>query len=589
MVEVGIQFLVDFTLVMVVVAISSVIFPRLNLPPIIGYLIGGILLGPAIDFLPTIRDTTSINFFADLGIILLMFSLGLEFNLKRLRKVGLFAIVAGAIEIGLMLTIGYTLGQLMGWSQIESVFLGAVMSISSTALITKSLMDTGRLSTEEGEAVVGILIIEDFFVVLFLTLASPLTSGVALDIFPIVGLVVTVLLFISLSIVLGVAVIPRLMDHIVRRYRRETILLVALGLCFGMSLLAMEIGLSVAIGAFMMGIVISQAKSADVVLSEVRPLANVFIAIFFVSIGMLIDPRLAVANIVPALLIAAVFIMAKLFSVTTASYAANLRARTSLLAGFGMVTMGEFSFIIAKTGVDTGALSPTFYSIVITAALISMLAYPLISRRAEAVIIRLAGGVPVGWVERLGEMERLREGVRKRLSASSVRAQEAKRQLMMIFLNLMIIVSIVLVTNLIYLYRDSIALLSELEPGTLGLILLAIAIPLLIMPMLTVVSRMRAIVSLFTLCVMEEGECKRREKKVVTKLFTELLTGLIGILLIFVVIPFIPGLGRVSWVAVGVVIVMAAMTAALLWDAFRSAHQRFEEALRRGFMREKEE
>lgn len=124
----ALQFLVYFTLVMIVVPISSVIFPRLNLQLVIGYLIGGILLGPAIIFLPTIRDTTPINFFADPGIILLMFALGLEFNLRRLRKVVLFAIVAGAIEIGIMLTVGYTLGQMMGWSQIESIFLGAVMS-----------------------------------------------------------------------------------------------------------------------------------------------------------------------------------------------------------------------------------------------------------------------------------------------------------------------------------------------------------------------------------------------------------------------------------------------------------------------------
>ncbi len=588
MAEVAVQFLIDITVVMVVIGISALVFPRFKLPPALGYMIGGLILATGIIPSLEIQDVTSVNFFADLGIILLMFSLGLEFNFKRLKKVGLLSLVAGTIEIIIMLTIGYSLGRVMGWNQLESIFLGAVMSISSTALITKALMDSGRLSTEHGEAIVGILIIEDFFVILVLTLASPLTSGTPLEIFSILELVMIILIFLALSTVLGIAVIPRAIDWVVLKFREETVLLVSLGLCFGMAILSLGIGLSVAIGAFVMGIIISQADSVETVISTVKPVSIVFIAIFFVSIGLLIEPGILVNNILPALLIAGVFLITKLFSVTTGTYASNLKAGSSLLAGMGMLTMGEFSFIIAKTGMDTGAVGPSFYSQVISAALVTMLLYPFFDRYSQSFLQGIKNRLPRDWLRTLREMDRLRSGVKKRLSDSTLRASEAKNQVTMIFIDTIIMAIIILAVNSVYYFKDSIFFLQGIDPSLLGLGLLFLAIPLTLPPIISIIFRIRALINLYTICALESGECRRRDRKAVTKLFTELITGIIGLILLFLIVPFVPGVEGISWIPLMAVMILGFAVTILLWDTFHYAHKRFAEALKREIVEEEE-
>lgn len=581
------DFIVDITVIMIVVGISALILPRLKYPPAIGYLLGGVILGAGIIPFLTVRDPDSVSFFADLGIILLMFSLGLEFNLKRLRKIGLFAAVAGTIEITIMMAIGYSLGSLLGWGTIESFLLGAVMAISSTALITKTLMDRGTLGSDCGSAVIGMLIIEDFFVIIVLALISPMTSDASLDIFPVIDIVLKVVLFITVGLVLGLLVVPKAIDRMCREFRQETVLLVSLGLCFGMVLLSLAVELSVAIGAFIMGIIISQAKSADVVASNVRPINILFVAIFFVSMGMIIDPTTLGESIPTAVLIAGVFIMSCILAVTFAAYVANRSAENSLLAGLSMVTMGEFSIIIAKVGLDTGIIGGGFYSSVLAATLMTMLVYPLIQWRSSKIVQWIKSRLPPSIKSVIISIEDMRTITRKRISNSSTKTAEVRHEIGMIFIDVVVLVVIVIGANLVYSLRN-LPPLSGIEQGLLAIVLLMATLILLAPPIASMVNHLRRITDLFTTWTVESEECSEGDPKIIHKVFASIISAIAGMIILFLIIPFITMAEGVPWFLLLALVILSAITVYILWSTFHSVHTRVCDAIKEG-MKEREE
>ncbi|HQN76538.1 MAG TPA: cation:proton antiporter, partial [Methanomassiliicoccales archaeon] len=324
-------FLLEMAIIMVTAGVISVIFSKLRLPVVIGYLAAGIILGPNLFEPSFVSDLDTIDALANAGIVLLMFTLGLEFNLRRLKKVGLFAALAGSVEIVLMITLGYGLGIALGWPTIQSIFLGAVMSISSTAVIIKVLSDADMMKKEFAEAIVGILIIEDIAAVIILTMSSPLAAGDGVTVASIVLQIAYIGVFMLILLIMGLAVLPRLMDRMYPTASPETLLIVSLGLCFGMAMVAQLFGLSVAIGAFLVGIIISQSMVQEKVVERITPIKEMFMALFFISIGLMIDPWLILDNIIVAVAIAAVFIVGKIFSVTVGTFLSNKDARTSAM------------------------------------------------------------------------------------------------------------------------------------------------------------------------------------------------------------------------------------------------------------------
>ncbi|HXZ24526.1 MAG TPA: cation:proton antiporter, partial [Methanomassiliicoccales archaeon] len=396
------QMLLGMAMIMIIAGISSVVFTKLRFPAVIGYLAAGMVLGPRGLGSVFQIDMNIVNFLADLGIVLLMFSIGLEFNFTKLRRIGGFAMLAGTIEVLITLTIGYSLGIALGYPFVESVFLGAIMSISSTAVILSVLGGMGKLKDDFVQPMIGILIVEDIAAVVLLTLTSPLLSGQVPQLSDAIDILIVIALFVAFSLVLGVALIPRLVDRVARGYSSETLMLVALGLGFSMALVAAAIGLSVAIGAFVMGVILGHADSCCRIEEKVRPIKEMFLAVFFVSIGLLIQPNLVILNIIPAIIIALVFIAAKTFSVTFAGYIANLPARTSFLLGASVVAMGEFSFVIAKQGVAAGAVTDAFYSAVVGAALITMVLLPISAKNGGRAFDGLAKRAPKRFVSTMG-------------------------------------------------------------------------------------------------------------------------------------------------------------------------------------------
>ncbi|HUL40185.1 MAG TPA: cation:proton antiporter, partial [Methanomassiliicoccales archaeon] len=238
------QYMLEIAMITIIAGVCSVIFTKLRFPAVIGYIVAGMLLGPTIIGGYVYFDTAVIDFLANIGIALLMFSIGLDFNLRRLKKIGGFAILAGTVEVALMMLVGYSLGLVLGYGSTEAIFLGAIMAISSTAVIFKVLVDGGYVTKEWVEPVIGILIIEDLAGVILLTMTSPLLIGQNPSVSSAVGIFLAIVGFIALSLVLGMAVVPWVIDNVARKYSSETLLLVSLGLCFGFALFAVGLHLS---------------------------------------------------------------------------------------------------------------------------------------------------------------------------------------------------------------------------------------------------------------------------------------------------------------------------------------------------------
>ncbi|MGN6091178.1 MAG: cation:proton antiporter domain-containing protein, partial [Luteibacter jiangsuensis] len=343
----GIVFIQDLATVMLVAGLTTVIFQRLRQPVVLGYIIAGLLVGPHTLPVIFIHDEETIRTLSELGMILLLFALGLEFSLKKLRAVGGAALVAAFAEIVLMVWIGYEIGRFFGWSAMDSLFLGAMLSISSTTIIMKALEDLGLKRERFAQLMFGILVVEDLLAIVLMALLTGIasTGGVAAG--EALAAVGRLGLFMAVSLVVGLLLVPRVVDYIAKVSRDDVLLVAVLGICFGFCLLVTELGYSVALGAFMIGAIVAESKSLARIERIVMPVRDMFSAVFFVAIGMLIEPRLLVEHAFPIAVLTAVVVLGKVFSCSLGAFLAGNGPRTSLRVGMGMAQIGEFSFIIA--------------------------------------------------------------------------------------------------------------------------------------------------------------------------------------------------------------------------------------------------
>jgi len=362
-------FVQDFAVVLVFAFLITLIFARIRQPAVLGYLVAGILIGPYT--LKLVSDLDAINVFAELGIILLMYSMGLRFNIKKLRRVGFPAITVGVLEIFLFLAVGNTLGKMLGWSYLESIFLGGVLAFSSTAVILKILMDTGALRKEYALLILGILIVEDVGAVVLLTILGSL-SMVGMDLlWDTLMILFRIVVFFSISLAFGLKFIPPFINAVKKTSTKEVLLLTSLGLCFALSAFSDYLGFSVALGAFMMGAIISESRFNKEVKELTDPVRDIFASMFFISIGMLVDPFTLENFIFEIIAISVLAVLGKLAVISLGLYLAGYTGLTSMSAGLGMIPRGEFSFIIAKLGVDQGAVGQEFYLITVAMAMVT--------------------------------------------------------------------------------------------------------------------------------------------------------------------------------------------------------------------------
>ncbi len=577
------RFLLDITLIMIIGGLSALIFSRLRMPAIIGYLAAGILVGPQFP-LHLVQDLELIDFMADLGIILLMFTIGLELDLRKLRELGPAILLAGAIESVLMITFGYFAGVLMGWSELESLFLGAVLVCSSTAIILKVLTETGRIGRDTTPTLISILVVEDFISVIILAMASPVITGADLTATSVLATIVSILAFVTLSVILGLAVIPRAMDRVSGRYSSETVLLVSLGLCFSLAITSLLLGFSVAIGAFLMGVIISRSRCAHQVVKETTPIEQMFMAIFFVSIGMLIDPVVIWNNLWVVLLVAGVFMGGKMVAITIGCFTANMEAKQSLGLGMSMMAMGEFSFVLAKMGTDGGVVGPSFYSTVVGAALVTVMVMPYIIKNDDRIIEWLVQHIPRGLRGDLRRLEEVRETARQRIRVDEVKRRTIRREVIGLAVDATYLFVVFVLANAVHGFEIMLDMLMDTVPVIAYLIFIEVVLALLLPALLNIKTRLGRIADIMTSSALESGKYAARMGWLFHRMFTATMWVLIFMFLASFLSPIIGEVMQLPMVTAIILAIAGGVMLLLLWNLFDSVHNKVCTELGRGLM-----
>jgi CPA2 family monovalent cation:H+ antiporter-2 len=370
-----IQIITDLAVLMVVASAVALIFHKLKQPIVVGYLIAGIIVGPFAPF-GLIKNIDFLSVFAEIGVILLLFSIGLEFPVQKLRSIGHVVIGVSAIEIALMLTVSWVLGTVLHWGFYDTLFLGAALASSSTTIIAKVLGELGKLKETSSVIILGILVVEDVAVVIILAMLQSLAAASAISATSLLSLLLKLGVFVGGTLVVGGFFLPKVINRVAKVDSRELLYILMLGVCFGFSIMANLIGFSVAIGAFLIGVVFARARSREEINREIDPLKYIFGAVFFVSMGALMDINQVVTYWVPAVLVTLLVLVTKLVTCGFGTRLFGYDSKISLRVGLGMAQIGEFAFIVVKAGQDLGVLSDFLLPIIGVAAIITSFITP---------------------------------------------------------------------------------------------------------------------------------------------------------------------------------------------------------------------
>ncbi|HEU4800435.1 MAG TPA: cation:proton antiporter, partial [Gemmatimonadales bacterium] len=373
-------FLQNLALVLCVAAFTTVLFRTLRQPVIFGYLLAGLIIGPYVP-IPLAADRELVPVLAETGVILLMFALGLEFSLRKMLRMGPTAGLIAVIQCSVMLFIGFAVGRAFGWTVLESVYLGAIIAIPSTTIVVKAFAEakiTGRLA----DVVFSVLIFEDLLAILLLAVLTTFSTSGGVSAAELARTGLRLGAFLLAFIAVGLLAVPRLVRYTLSLNRAETTLVTAVGICFASALLALAFGYSVALGAFIGGALVAESGQAHRIIHLVAPVRDLFAAIFFVAVGMLIDPVLVAAHWQEVLVLSGVVIIGTVASVSFGAFLAGHGTRTAVQAGMSLAQIGEFSFIIASVGLATGATRPFLYPVAIAISAITTLTTPWLIRAA---------------------------------------------------------------------------------------------------------------------------------------------------------------------------------------------------------------
>ena len=373
----------DLALILVVAGIVTLIFKRLRQPLVLGYIVAGFLVSPHMPYVMSVVEKANIHTWADIGVMFLLFSLGLDFSFKKIYKMGAAPIIAAITIVVCMMMLGYSVGRMFSWSDINSIFLGGMLAMSSTTIIYKAFDDLGLRQQRFASLVMSVLILEDILAIVMMVMLSAIATGDNPDSGAMLMSVVRIGFFLTLWFVVGIFAIPLFLRSTRNLMTSETLLIVSLGLCCFMAVVSTKAGFSSAFGAFVMGSILAETVEAEKIEKVTEPVKNLFGAIFFVSVGMLVDPAVLAAYAVPIIVIVLTIIIGQVVFGTLGFFLSGQSLHTAMRCGFSMAQIGEFAFIIASLGMSLNVIADYLYPIVVAVSVITTFLTPYMIRGAE--------------------------------------------------------------------------------------------------------------------------------------------------------------------------------------------------------------
>ena len=432
----------DLALILVTAGVTTVIFKWLKQPVVLGYIIAGFLIGPNFEWFPIINDNTSVETWSEIGMVFMLFGIGLEFSFKKLKKVGGTVGITAMTELVTMCLVGYLLGKLLGWSQMDCIFLGAMLSISSTTIIAKAFDDM-KLNREKFSGnVIGELVVEDLEAVLLMVVLSTLAVSKTFDGMQLVTSMLKLGFFLLVWFLGGIFLVPTVLRWSRKFMSEETLTVFAVGLCFMMVVLANLAGFSSALGAFIMGSILAETLEAEVIHKVTTPIKNLFGAVFFVSVGMMVDPQILVNYWWQILVITVVLLFFKPLSNVVGRLLAGLGLKQSIQGGFCFCQIGEFSFIIATLGLSYGVIDEFLYPIIVSVSIITTFITPYAIKAALPTYHWVSGHFPRRWINHLESNDR---GIKSKTGKKVSMASFVGRQVKHIIINLVLVIAVLFV------------------------------------------------------------------------------------------------------------------------------------------------
>lgn len=384
----------DLALILVVAGIVTLIFKRLKQPLVLGYIVAGFLVSPNMPYTASVIDSENVHLWADIGVMFLLFSLGLDFSFKKILKMGASPIISTCTIIFCMSMLGVCVGQSFHWSKMDCIFLGGMLAMSSTTIIYKAFDDLGLRQQQFAGLVMSVLILEDILAIVMMVMLSAIASGNDVEGGQMIEAVVKIAFFLILWLVVGIFAIPLFLRRVRNLINNEVLLVVSLGLCCAMAVTSTKVGFSSAFGAFIMGSILAETVEAERIEKLVEPVKNLFGAIFFVSVGMLVDPKILVEYALPILLLVLTILVGQAVFGTFSFMLGGESLKSAMRCGFSMAQIGEFSFIIASLGLSLGVISNFLYPVVVAVSVITTFLTPYMIRLATPAYNRLERHLP---------------------------------------------------------------------------------------------------------------------------------------------------------------------------------------------------
>lgn len=465
----------DLALILICAGITTLLFKKLKQPLVLGYIVAGFVASPHLKFTPSVVDGESIKVWSEIGVVFLLFALGLEFSFKKLMKVGGSAIISSCSVIGFMSLIGVFLGWCFGWGRMDSLYLGGMLAMSSTTIIYKAFDDLGLRQKRFAGLVLSILIIEDILAIVLMVMLSTIAVSKNFQGSELIGSILKLIFFLILWFVVGIYLIPMFLRKFRKLMSDETLLIVALALCFGMVVLASKVGYSPAFGAFIMGSILAETIESEHIEKLVSPVKDLFGAIFFVSVGMMVDPHMIVTYIVPIIVLVVAIIVGQTVFGSFSVLISGQPLKTAIQSGFSLTQIGEFSFIIASLGMSLGVIKPFLYPIIVAVSVITTFTTPYMIRLSEPAYNWVLPHIPVRWLKLI---ETYASG------KDSINHESLWRDLLLAIVRITLIYSVLTIAVLIISLNIIVPVITELLPGISGKLLAAFITILIISPFL---------------------------------------------------------------------------------------------------------